>query len=134
MNRDELVAAARAAQANAYAPYSGFRVGAALLATDGRVFTGANVENAAFTPSICAERVAASQAVASGHRDIDAVAVVGPHTVTPCGVCRQFLFEFNPSMLVVSESEDGGRLERELQQYLPEGFGPADLAREGPPA
>jgi cytidine deaminase len=125
-----LLAAARDVQQRAYVPYSGFRVGAALLAGDGRVFAGANVENAAYSPSICAERVALPQAVVAGVREFTAVAVVGdgPGPCTPCGVCRQVLFEFAPDLVVVAAGASGAPeryvLSRDL---LPHGFGPARL-------
>jgi cytidine deaminase len=134
---DALVAEAWRAREGAYAPYSGFRVGAAVLA-GGRIFRGANVENASYSVAICAERVAASQAVASGARHLRAVAVTssaqGP--ASPCGVCRQFLFEFDPQMLVISEGTGGDRRSWRLADLLAEGFGPADLASagSGPPA
>jgi len=96
---------------------------------DGRVFTGANVENASYSVTICAERVAAAAAVAAGARDLESVAVVssaeGP--ASPCGVCRQFLFEFNPEMTVVSEGESGERKTWRLADLLVDGFGPDDL-------
>jgi homotetrameric cytidine deaminase len=126
---DDLVARAREARERAYAPYSRFLVGAAVLTSSGETFTGANVENASYSVAICAERVAASQAVASGHRDINAVAVVSSaRTPTPpCGVCRQFLFEFDPDMTVVSEGPDGDRRTWTLSDLLPDAFGPRDL-------
>jgi len=126
---DELVARAGEARERAYAPYSGFRVGAAVLTSSGETFTGANVENASYSVAICAERVAASQAVASGHRDIRAVAVVSSarKPTPPCGVCRQFLFEFDADMTVVSEGPDGERRTWTLSELLPEAFGPRDL-------
>lgn len=125
----ELVTRARAARERAYAPYSDFAVGAALRTEDGRVFDGANVENASYGLTICAERVAAAGAVAAGVRRIEAIAVVGGSTrpAAPCGACRQFLFEFNPEMLVVSESEAGQRKQWRLSELLVDGFGPADL-------
>ncbi len=127
---DELVARAGEARERAYAPYSGFRVGAAVLTSSGETFTGANVENASYSVAICAERVAALQAVASGHRDIRAVAVVSSarKPTPPCGVCRQFLFEFDADMTVVSEGPDGERRTWTLSELLPEAFGPRDLA------
>lgn len=130
---DELIAAARTAREGAYAPYSGFTVGAAILA-GGRVFTGANVENASYSVAICAERVAGAYAVASGARDFRAIAVAGPGRgpVTPCGVCRQFLNEFNPDLVVVSEGESGERFAEPLSALLPEAFGPANLAAASP--
>lgn len=125
---DDLMARARAARENAYAPYSRFRVGAA-VSTDQGVFSGANVENASYGLSICAERVAASCAVAAGVRTIDAVAVsssaAGP--ASPCGACRQFLYEFGPDMIVVAEGTGGERKVWRLSELLVDGFGPADL-------
>lgn len=98
-----LLAAARVARAQAYAPYSGFAVGAALLCADGTVFTGCNVENASYGLSICAERAVMAAAVAAGHRDHAAIAVAVPaaHRSTPCGACRQWMTEFNPRMRVL---------------------------------
>ena len=126
---DELVARAGEARERAYAPYSGFRVGAAVLTSSGETFTGANVENASYSVAICAERVAALQAVASGHRDIRAVAVVSSarKPTPPCGVCRQFLFEFDADMTVVFEGPDGARRTWTLSDLLPDAFGPRDL-------
>ncbi|SRR6266508_6726039 len=125
---DALVAAARAVRERAYAPYSNFPVGAAVLA-GGDVFAGCNVENAAYSPTLCAERVAVGSAVAAGHRTIEAVAVVGPHApITPCGLCRQVLHEFGPDMIVVSEGDGGERRVRSLAELLPHAFGPKDLA------
>jgi cytidine deaminase len=117
----------------AYAPYSGFAVGAALLAADGTVVTGVNVENASYGVGICAERAAVLAAVGAGHRRFRAIAVAGPGTepVTPCGACRQFLREFpdGPGLLVVSAGEAGDRvLALTLDELLPHGFGPESLA------
>ncbi|MBA3738036.1 MAG: cytidine deaminase [Actinobacteria bacterium] len=125
---DDLVARARAARSRAYAPYSHFSVGAAIRAA-GDVFVGANVENASYGLGICAERVAAATAVASGCLAIDAVAVVSSAVdpTPPCGACRQFLYEFNPEMLVVSEGAGGERRRWRLSELLVDGFGPADL-------
>jgi cytidine deaminase len=129
---DALVGESWRAREGSYAPYSGFHVGAAVLA-GGRVYSGANVENASFSATICAERVAASSAVASGDRGIAAVAVTtsaaGP--APPCGMCRQFLFEFNPEMLVICEGTSGERKTWRLSELLRDGFGPADLASAG---
>jgi cytidine deaminase len=125
---DALMREARSAMDRAYAPYSRFRVGAA-VSTDRGVFSGANVENASYGLSICAERVAASSAVSAGARRIDAVAVTssaaGP--ASPCGACRQFLYEFGPDMVVISEGRDGGRKVWRLSELLVDGFGPSDL-------
>ncbi len=115
MTAHDLAKAAIDAMARAYAPYSGFTVGAALLTADGRVFTGCNIENAAFSPTVCAERTAVFKAVSEGVRDFSMLAVVGGKggTITgvcpPCGVCRQVLSEFCPPdfplLLVKSEHE-----------------------------
>src|SRR3954452_23076221 len=122
---DALVAAAHDARTRAYAPYSKFTVGAAVLA-GGTVYRGCNVENASYGLSICAERVAATTAVAGGERRIDAVAVVGSadRPTPPCGACRQFLNEFGPTMPVVVETPDGRRELWKLDELLPHAFGP----------
>jgi cytidine deaminase len=125
-----LVAAARNAREHAYAPYSRFRVGAALRTPDGQIFTGANVENAAFPATICAERVAVGYAVAHGHRDFLQIAVVGtgPGICAPCGTCRQVLNEFNPAIEVLAAGDNGTTARFVLQRdLLPESFGPAAL-------
>ena len=121
---DELLEAARKVRKRAYAPYSGFPVGAAVLA-GGRVFTGVNVENASYPLSVCAERNAVAAAVAAGKTQIDAVAVVGSGDgpTPPCGGCRQVLAEFGPKTLVVSEALDGERATWRLQDLLPDAFG-----------
>jgi cytidine deaminase len=125
---EHLLDLARQARGRAYAPYSNFFVGSA-VATDAGTFSGANVENASYGLSICAERVAASQAVASGARHIDMVVVTSsaPTPTPPCGACRQFLYEFNPQMTVVSESRNGDRKQWVLSELLLDGFGPDDL-------
>ena len=99
--RRQLIDAAVAARNGAYAPYSNFRVGAAVLTADGHIFTGANVENASFGLTLCAERVAATTAVAAGHRELMAVAVATPGGHFPCGACRQVLAEFGGQMEVL---------------------------------
>ena len=126
---DALVEESRDARTRAYAPYSNFFVGAALVTGDGRHFSGANVENASYGLSICAERVAATTAVAAGARRIEAVAVTSsaPDPTPPCGACRQFLYEFNAEMTVVSEGSNGERKEWRLSELLPDGFGPENL-------
>ena len=124
-----LVEAARAIREQAYAPYSGFLVGAALLA-GGRVFTGVNVENASYPIGVCAERNAVAAMAAAGERRIDAVAVVtGASTPTlPCGGCRQCLYEFGPHAVVVAQTLVGERARWPLTELLPAAFGPSDLA------
>ena len=120
---EALMAAAEEARKNAYAPYSGFAVGAALLFEDGRIITGCNVENASYSLSICAERNAMTTAVAMGLTRPTAAAVAGPDGVfcPPCGACRQFLAEFNGAM-PVAVKEAGGFRVLSLEELLPSGF------------
>lgn len=127
----EMLALARAARAMAHAPYSQYRVGAALLADDGRVFAGCNVENAAYPEGVCAEAGAISAMVLAGQRKARAVLVVGAGSrlVTPCGGCRQKLREFcDPSSFeVLAINEDGQQQQWTLAQLLPASFGPDHL-------
>jgi cytidine deaminase len=103
----KLIAAAKAAQRRAHAPYSKFRVGAALLTKSGKVYTGVNVENASYGLTICAERVAITKAVSEGHRQFQAIAVVAPSAaLSPCGACRQVLAEFGEMVVVCADSRD----------------------------
>ncbi|MDP9297807.1 MAG: cytidine deaminase [Actinomycetota bacterium] len=130
---DALVDAAREVRDRAYAPYSRFLVGAAVIA-DGQTFAAPNVEVASYPLSVCAERNAVAVAVAAGHRRIDAVAVVGSggRPTPPCGGCRQVLYEFGgPGLTVIAESLDGTRLMWALEDLLPDAFGPADLGLGG---
>ena len=132
MNRiesEKLMAQAKHAREKAYAPYSNFFVGAALLCEDGTVVEGCNIENAAYSPTCCAERVALFSAVSRGHRHFSAIALAGGREaiptamVTPCGVCRQVLAEFcAPSLSVLLVGEDGEILETTLGDLLPQGF------------
>ena len=128
MSDRALLDAAIAARDGAYAPYSRFAVGAALLDEDGRVWRGANVENASYGLSMCAERTAVFGAVASGARRFAAVAVSGPDgaVTMPCGACRQVLWEFGPEMRVLY-AEGGEVRSVALAALLPHAFGPADL-------
>ena len=133
----ELVAAARGARERSYAPYSGFRVGAALLTAQGDVVTAANVENASYGLAICAERSAVVAAVAAGSRSFVSIAVAGngPDPVTPCGACRQVLREFpkGPDLEVLCAGEAGDALvTTTLGALLPDSFGPEDLRGSGP--
>ena len=124
----QLVAAAIAASQHAYIPYSRYAVGAALLASDGTLYTGCNVESASFSPTICAERTALVKAVSEGQREFTAVAVATRDAGSPCGVCRQLLYEFSPSLRVILADLDGNlRLTTTLEDLLPHGFGPFDL-------
>jgi cytidine deaminase len=122
--RDELVRAAIDAQQRAYCPYSKFPVGAAIRTASGKIYRGANVENASYGLTICAERVAAGAAVAAGDRDFAAIAIVSRGGVSPCGACRQFLAEFNPNLPVVmvdSQQHDHG-YQATLDELLPSRF------------
>ncbi|HWH33483.1 MAG TPA: cytidine deaminase [Egibacteraceae bacterium] len=133
---DALLEQAYAAQELAYAPYSGFRVGCALLAADGRVFVGANIENAAYSPTICAERAALPAAVVAGATEFAALAVAGdgPGPCTPCGVCRQVLYEFAPDLEILAAGSDRASARYVLSRdLLPHGFGPARLAKGAGP-
>ncbi|GBC87423.1 Cytidine deaminase [bacterium HR12] len=125
---ERLVAAARSVRPRAYAPYSRFHVGAAVLA-EGRIYRGVNVENASYPLSVCAERNAVAAAVAAGRRRIEAVAVVtGEDAPTPpCGGCRQVLHEFGPDVLVVSETLAGRRATWSLTELLPAAFDASSL-------
>lgn len=119
-----LLAFAREAQEKAYAPYSGFRVGAAVYSADGEIFEGVNVENAAYGSTLCAERGAIMAAVAAGYRDITAIAVVGDSEAptVPCGACRQVLAEFNPDMRVIMGGRTDEVMVMTLDELLPEAF------------
>lgn len=120
---DELTRAAAATASAAYAPYSGFRVGAALRAASGTVYTGVNVENASYGLSMCAERVALYRAIAAGEREFTAIAVAaaGGADAAPCGACRQALMEFSPEMNV-SYRSDGAVAVVPLNELLPDAF------------
>jgi cytidine deaminase len=115
------IAAARMARERAYAPYSKFQVGAALIATDGRIFTGCNVENISFGLTMCAERVALGNALAEGVREFAAIAIVADtaRPVSPCGACRQVLAEFNSDLAIHLGTLDGSRESFRLTELLP---------------
>ena len=128
----DLIQAAIAASRQAYIPYSHYAVGAAIRTAGGEVFTGCNVENAAYSAAICAERTALVKAVSEGHREFAAVAVVTRNGGSPCGLCRQTLYEFAPAMQVILADLDGTVHHRlTLSDLLAQGFGPSHLQ---PPA
>lgn len=127
MTNKELIALARQARDMAYAPYSHFLVGAALLTRSGKVFTGANVENASYGLSVCAERVALFKAVSEGEREFEAIAVVTEGGCTPCGACRQVLSEFGLDMRVIVADLQGNWTEWKLNELLPASFSSDDL-------
>ena len=134
MKTEELVQMAKEAMTHAYAPYSGFQVGAALLCADGTVYQGCNIENASYGPTNCAERTAFFKAVYDGHRDFTAIAVCGGKdgeitgAFPPCGVCRQVMREFcdDGFVLVFTDGKEVRKLT--LGELLPYSFSPADLA------
>jgi cytidine deaminase len=121
---DELRDAAFAAMENAYAPYSKFRVGAALRTSTGEIVTGCNVENAAYGEALCAERVAVSAAVARGMREFDEIAIASESEdpAPPCGSCRQTMSEFAPDLKVTGYSKNGKKVSWRLSDLLPEAF------------
>lgn len=121
----DLLAAARAARANAYAPYSVYRVGAAVLGADGQVYSGCNVENVSFGLTVCAERTAVVKMVSEGCQEVKGVAVVTHDGGTPCGMCLQTLAEFAPdpaAVPVLLEAEDSAQRRFTLAELLPHGF------------
>jgi len=129
-SRRKLVQAAQDARQWAYAPYSNYRVGAALLSASGRVYDGVNVENAAYPNGICAERVAVFKAVSEGEREFTAIAVVTDNGGSPCGACRQVLSEFGlDTILVIADGEGRVLQETTVGGLLPGAFGPQHLPR-----
>lgn len=124
----DLAAAALQAREGAYAPYSGYAVGAALLTESGATYLGANVENAAYPSSMCAERVAVFEAVTRGDRELTAIAVATENGGAPCGACRQVLSEFGLDTEVILVNRDGSiTLEATVGDLLPHAFTPQDL-------
>ena len=121
---DELIAKAKEARDSAYAPYSGFKVGAALLGKSGTIYTGANVENASYGLTVCAERLAVFKAVTSGEKKFESIAISGsgPGYIYPCGACLQVLAEFSPEMNVIITDEKNSYKEYNLSAMLPQIF------------
>lgn len=134
---ETLIGIALAQLAYSYTPYSGFKVGAALLAKNGQIFTGCNIENAAYTPTNCAERTAFFKAVSEGVREFDAICIVGgkdgivTEYAPPCGVCRQVMMEFcDPETFQIILAVDAERYDTyTLREMFPKGFGPSNLAK-----
>lgn len=137
-DRKKLIAMAIEAMGRSYSPYSGFCVGAALLTKSGKIYQGCNIENAAFSPTNCAERTAFFKAVSEGEREFEAICIVGGQNgrltdyTSPCGVCRQVMREFcNPrEFLVILAVDEEHYREYRLEELLPLGFGPENLGRE----
>ena len=132
LNIHNLSKAAVSVRDLSYSPYSGFKVGAALLAKSGTIYLGCNIENAAFSPTICAERTAFAKAISEGEREFSAIAVAGwgnkPGFAFPCGVCRQFMMEFcDPLTFAIIVTDGTENREFTLDGLLPNGFGPNNL-------
>lgn len=135
MKNQDLIRYALEARQMSYAPYSGYRVGAALLTKDGKIYKGCNIENASYTPTNCAERTAFFKAISEGEREFTAIAIVGGagelpvDFAWPCGVCRQVMMEFcDPkSFRVITAISEDEYLDKTLEEMLPHGFGPANL-------
>lgn len=130
MEKQRLIDLANTVRQHAYVPYSNYRVGAAVLTKSGHVFTGANVENASYPETMCAERVAIFKAVSEGERDFDAIAVVTDNGGSPCGGCRQVLVEFGLDTVVLIANGEGKLLkEMTVKDLLPEAFLPEHLLK-----
>ena len=129
---ERLARAAIDARDQAYAPHSHFYVGAAILLPNGEIVSGCNIENASYSLTLCAERVAVGSAIAGGHRSWRAVAIASVGGVTPCGACRQFLVEFGADVeLILVDVLDGSRRTMKLRQLLPDAFDPSSLPTHG---
>ena len=123
MDYKSLFIIAREMMENAYAPFSGYHVGAALLGKDGRVYTGVNVENSSYGGTICAERTACVKAVSEGCRAFEAIAIATKDgDGFPCGICRQFLYEFAPDLVIILGKDEENLKTYTLRELLPEGF------------
>jgi len=124
MDIEELISLAKSAKKRAYAPYSGFRVGAALLTREGRVYTGCNIELSSYSLTICAERVALFKAISEGEREFEAMAVVSDseEPCPPCGACRQVMWEFSGDMKVILANPKGEYRTTSVRDLLPEAF------------
>jgi cytidine deaminase len=135
MDKKLLIKKALEAREKAYAPYSRFAVGAALLTRNGEIYQGCNIESVSFTPTVCAERTAIYKAVSEGEREFEAIAVVGgpigqepsKPSSAPCGVCRQVMLEFNKELKIIIAKSEEDFIETTLVEVLPLGFGPEAL-------
>ncbi|MFW6035697.1 MAG: cytidine deaminase [Halothermotrichaceae bacterium] len=136
MDKKLLIRKAIEARKNAYTPYSNFKVGAALLTKNGKIYQGCNIESVSFTPTICAERTAIFKAVSEGEKDFEAIAIVGgkagellnkPGGSAPCGVCRQVMLEFSKDLSIIEAVSEDDYVEYTLAEILPRGFGPETL-------
>ncbi len=127
MDPTELISIARQVRRRAYAPYSHYKVGAALLGKSGTVYTGCNVENASYGHTVCAERTAVLKAVSEGETEFEAVAVVTKNGGSPCGACRQVLSEFSPELIIYIADKNGEYRTTTLKELLPDSFTPAHL-------
>ncbi len=129
MTNEELITKALEAQKNSYSPYSKYKVGSALLCSDDSVYTGTNIENASYPCGLCAERVAMSKAISEGKKSFKAIAICGSSKslCTPCGMCRQFLYEFAPDLTVLCADSDKNYKETTLKALLPAGFGATSM-------
>ena len=127
---EELLEAATAARKNSHAPFSRFRVGAAVRGNSGKVYTGSNVESSSYGLTVCAERLALCIAIHSGEHEISEIAVVcsTQGAPGPCGACRQFMVDFAPSAVVLMANLDGARRKATVGELMPWGFGPRELA------
>ncbi len=127
---DELIRRAREARSKAYSPYSGVMIGAAVLAEDGSIYTGCNIENSSYGLSNCAERTAIFKAVSEGRRELTSIAIVGDSAdfTRPCGACRQVMVQFNPRLRIIRAGLDGYRSDTTAEKLLPEAFNPSSLA------
>lgn len=124
MKNEELILKAEKAMENAYVPYSHFKVGAALLMSDGSVFTGCNIENSSYGATICAERTAMAKAVSEGRKDMVKIAIVSSSAdkTYPCGICRQVMAEFMPKGSIVLKDKEGKITEETVESILPKAF------------
>jgi len=126
---DNLFKQAIGAREYSYSPYSHYKVGAALLTKSGKVYTGCNIENVGYTPSVCAERTAIFKAVSEGERDFVAIAIATLNGGAPCGVCRQVIREFSPDMTIIFGPIEGQYQVLSLSDLLPHSFGPESLSQ-----